>query len=826
MNSALDRSISSIVICTLSLLCLASPASAQDHGEHDEHGDHEGHDHDAQQEPQEEQDQPEPEEGDDSGDSNSSDDTDNADNSDDSSGEIDPFAPPLDTSPRDPLADSLAREAAKEDEKKNPPKKEKDGEYDLGSDDILGVEMEEAEPGSRFRVEIGQLRDLPFKNAADVMELAPSVLTTNHGGDGHAHETFMRGFFAGEGQDIEYMVDGVPLNEIGNAHGHGYTDLFFILPTFIQTLTVTEGSFDPEQGDFAVAGSVDFELGQTRRGIFAEVGYGIWDTRRLSLTYAPEGQNTGTFSGVEFHQTDGFGENRGAQRVTAMSRYASDSGGNGLRWAATIFGYSSRYDQPGVLRIADVESGAIDYYGTYDPNQGGTSRRVLTTLTMKAGPSEALFDQVLWFGVRQMRLRQNFTGFLTPVTDEDGSTNFPGDLQEGRYQVLTIGGRGSYTVGRMVGGLGQQFSLGYSARYDRGTTELVTLRNRLQIPYQRDFDRQLDVTNIAGWMRAQIQPLEDLRVSGGVRLDAFGFGVRDRNFPAGDTEGERLTEQTVEAFGVAVNPRATASYGITDHVSALVSLGQGTRSTDPAALSDSETAPFATSNQADAGLKYERQATEENPWTLSGQLGYVYARVTQDQVFSPAAGRNILVGASQRHAGLLTARATYKDRFDVLANMAYTRATTIDVDDASPTFGQEVLLPYVPRFIGRLDTTYNHPMPFEVKGEAVSGRVGASFSYVPGRPLPFNTFGDPFYLLDLSAGVSVWRATLDLQVRNALNRQYAQSEFNYPSRFDRNQPLPSSGSLPPARHIVAGDPFFMMLNLRLDVGAFFEPPEG
>ena len=292
-------------------------------------------------------------------------------------------------------------------------------EYDLGAEDVIGQEREATTTGASFEIELGQLQALPFKNAADVMMLAPGVLTTNHGGDGHAHETFMRGFFAGEGQDIEYTVDGVPLNEVSNPHGHGYTDLFFMPPAFIQTMRVTEGSFDPAQGDFAFAGSVDFQLGVPNRGLFTEVGYGSFDTRQLRLTWAPEGQDVGTFAGVEVYSTDGFGQNRAAERAAALARYARDPGGDGLRWAASFYGYTSRYDQAGVIRADDLEAGDIGFYETYDPSQGGESTRALATLRLTSGPNDALLDNVAWLGVRTMRLRQNFTGFLTPTDIPD-----------------------------------------------------------------------------------------------------------------------------------------------------------------------------------------------------------------------------------------------------------------------------------------------------------------------------------------------------------------------------------------------------------------------
>ena len=49
-------------------------------------------------------------------------------------------------------------------------------------------------------------------------------------------------------------------------HGQGYADLGFVIGETVDSLHVTEGVYDPRQGDFAVAGSIDLELGSERRG--------------------------------------------------------------------------------------------------------------------------------------------------------------------------------------------------------------------------------------------------------------------------------------------------------------------------------------------------------------------------------------------------------------------------------------------------------------------------------------------------------------------------------------------------------------------------------
>lgn len=727
----------------------------------------------------------------------------------------DPLRPTLQP-PGDPLVEALVKE-----ESGQAPEGSKEGtdrQYNLGSEQVTGQRREVAKSGAVFDIELGQLGDLPLASAADVMMLAPGVLTSNHGGEGHAHETFMRGFYAGEGQDIEYMVDGVPVNEVSNPHGHGYTDLFFLPAGWIKSMRLSEGAFDPEQGDFAFAGSINFVPGVGHEGLHVQGGLGSFGTRRLELTWAPAQSTNGTFAGVEIQSADGFGANRASQRAASMLRYASDPGGSGLRYSVMLAGYLSRYAQPGVLRADDVERGDVDFYGTYDATQGGDSTRVLGSVRFAYGPNDALFENVVWLGQRSMRLRQNFTGFLTPTQTLEEGTVYLGDLQEGRYDVATAGARGSYTLGRTWRKRYQELSVGYSARLDTGRTELVRLRDRLDVPYAVDFDRGFDITNIATWMRAQSELADWLVVRGGVRVDTFQFNVRDFNQPTEDTDGLRLPEQTSGADGLALNPRVSAVVRLGEDLRWTSAYGRGTRSTDAAALSDTESATFAVSDQVETGLKWQLQKDHH---ALSVQGSYVYALVERDIVFSPEAGRNVLIGASQRHALLFQSRYTHGTRVDVLANVGLARATTEERDPTSLDFGQTVLLPYVPQLIARLDATYRHPFDVRVGGVPLALRTTANLTYTPGRPLPLGETGDPFTLVGAALSLELWHTTLRLEGRNLLGSRYRQSEFNYPSRFDPTRPLPASGAPRSERHFVAGEPRFVMLSVELDVSKIF-----
>jgi len=677
----------------------------------------------------------------------------------------------------------------------------KSTDYRLEDATVVGQHRNEATAATHYELEVGKLGIIPRRNVAEQLMMAPGVLTTNHGGEGHAHETYMRGFASKEGQDIEFLVDGVPLNEVGNPHNHGYADLYFIPPEMVERVAVTEGAFDPEQGDFAFAGTAEYQLGVPDRGAQIKQGYGLWNTHRTLALYAPPGEESGTFAGFEYFTTDGYGRNRAAQRALALGRYADDWGPQNFKYGVSVYGYATRYDQPGVIRQDDYESGAMGFYDTYDPNQGGESNRILVSLDTEAGPSHSLFRQVAFFGYRTMRLRTNFTGWLTDTTVDENGDPLPaqrGDGIEMRYKVLTGGSRGSYTISEQLWGNRQELTIGYALRADHGDSGQLRLRSVTAIPYLQIFDNDFTILNLAGWVRTQIRPLSWLALRGGVRIDTFSFGITDHNQPEADREGIRVPNQTSQSFGFALNPRATLDVRIIEGLHTLASYGQGTRSTDAAALSDNETAPFAKAQEFDTGLAY-RYGEGGDPVTLSTQLSYSLTLVNKDLIFSEIEGRNVLAGSSTRHAVLFNGRLYLFDLVDILANVGWTRATLDSTGE---------LLPYIPQLVARLDTAVAGRLGSWSLGPVpVEGRLGVGFTYVPGRPLPLKEFGDPFYLLGAGGDIRLWYFSVGVELRNILNTRYRQAEFNYASNFVSPEAVPSRI---PERHFVAGEPFFVM----------------
>ena len=334
---------------------------------------------------------------------------------------------------------------------------------------------------SDFQIPVGELSVVPRANAGDILKLAPGILVTNEGGEGHADSMILRGFDAGEGEAMALSVGGVPINDPGNFHGNGYADTHFILPETVASLRVVEGPFDPRQGNFAVAGGADYELGLARRGLSVKQTFGSYGTERSLLTWGPENQDAHTFTAVEYARSNGYGENRAFQRGTAITQYEGKLGERGL-WRVTGQAYSVVAGAAGVIRQDDYSAGRIGFYDTYDPNQGQDSSRYSVAADIETRDHDVTFSQQLFLINRATRIREDFTGYANASGEEDPR----GTMLDLTVSEQSVGARGSARAHFQAFGEPQELEIGYFARGDTVNNVQRLVARATQIPYATD----------------------------------------------------------------------------------------------------------------------------------------------------------------------------------------------------------------------------------------------------------------------------------------------------------------------------------------------------
>ncbi|MBL8608267.1 MAG: TonB family protein [Myxococcales bacterium] len=687
---------------------------------------------------------------------------------------------------------------------------------------VLGRSHVPSRGAGDYDVPVGKLAGVPRMDSASLLRLAPGVLLTNEGGVGHPYQIFLRGFDAREGQDIEFTLDGMPVNEVGNPHGNGVADTHFVIPELVTRLRVIEGPFAPQQGNFAVAGSALYELGLDRPGLSIQGRVGSFGTKRLLLLYRPAGQGERTFGGAELFSTDGFGENRAAERATAMGGYEGTLGETGsFRVVATS--YATHYSQAGVLRRDDVDAGRKDFYGTYDTTQGGDSSRHTVAGTVQGKVGGARASQSVFLGFRDFRLRQNFTGFLEdPQRTWQSVHGQRGDLVDQRSEQITFGGRGSARDSLTIAGREQSLELAYFARYDRVTGVQQRDRVGTNVPYRTELDLESGLANLGVYADASLHPLPFVTLRGGVRGDLFHYRVTDRcaltsqsSFGGDpvDTEcfrsdrlGYRSADQTAATSATLLQPRATVLLGSWAGMSLSASYGKGARSLDPQYVNQDLKTPFAEVDAMEAGVAYVRRFSRVD---VQAKSVFFRTEVDKDLFFNQTEGRNTLADGTTRTGWAGNARATGAF-FDVAANLTFVRAVFDDT---------RLVIPYAPSTVARVDGVLFGELPIAIRGRALEGSLGSGLSYVGPRPLPLDERSDANVLLDLGASVKWRQVAVGLVTTNLLGRRYRLGEYNYTSDF-RSQPYPTQVA---ARHFTAGEPRAVYASLTLTFGGEEKP---
>jgi len=671
-----------------------------------------------------------------------------------------------------------------------------------------------------FEIDGDALHALPRKGATDLLNLAPSVVLTNEGGDGHAEQVFLRGFDARQGQDIAFSVAGVPINESGNLHGNGYADVHFLIPELVQRLRVVEGPFDPRQGNYAVAGSAEFHLGLADPGAQLSLSRGSFGTWRALGLFRPADRDQDNFAAAEVHSANGYGANRDSQRATAMAQLAGDTSKIG-RFRVGATAYTARYHSAGVLRQDDYAAGRVGFYDTYDAKQGGDVSRYGAWAAHETNAGTFHGEHLAWVTWRSSRNRENFTGFLldsqTPLQNPHGQR---GDLIDRATDTVTVGltGHGRWQFAALE--RKHQVEIGYFARGDRSSGQAYRIEQATNAPYKLDTDVDSTLGDLGLYGDVDLHPAAWLALRGGLRAEALSYNVLDRCAvqsvahpskvnPPGDASClnqqnfglYREPIQRASTMGTAVLPRLTLQITPAKSTVFSGSWGIGIRSIDPQYVAQDVAAPFASAQQGDIGVRYH---TEIADFDFVSRLSGFWTHVDRDLSFSEAQGRNTLGGGSTRVGAMADLRFGNK-YFDDSLSVTLVRASFDDT---------HLLMPYIPQFVARNEAAYHSQLPWLLKELPVQLSTGVALGYIAARPLPYGERGEAYYTADASttARWQMWQLTLS--GTNLLDLQQRSGEFNYASDF-QSQSVPT---LVPARHFSAAPPRSLMLTLTFHFG--------
>ncbi|MDP3276072.1 MAG: TonB-dependent receptor plug domain-containing protein [Deltaproteobacteria bacterium] len=661
-------------------------------------------------------------------------------------------------------------------------------------------------------IPIGRLLEVPTQNAGDLLRLAPGIFLVNGLGEGHAEQIFLRGFDARFGQDLAFSVDGVPVNEPGHPHGHGYADTHWVIPEVVDTLRVQEGPFDPRQGDFAVAGSALYSLGVRTRGARVQYRVGSFGTHRLVGVFAPEGELRGTYVAAELARSDGYGDNRSFERASANLGYERVLGSVRVRVSAAS--YLTRYGSAGVVREDDVRSGRVGFFGTYDRTQGGDSTRHGLSLSLDSSRVNA----TLWATYRTYALRENYTGFLLDTQRAGQSPHGQrGDAIAQSNQSFDLGAQAHTKLRTTLRALPQTLEVGVFGRFVQGDVTQQRLRAGTVVPYATDFDFVPAMANVAMYADGELRPWWWLTLRGGLRVDAFHYNVLDRCAVRGtyvrgapldaeclsvDRAGYRSPTSRSTAMGLLPQPRAVLAMGPFAGLTFSLAYGSGARSVDATYLADGERAPFSPIQAGEVGATLHRH---RGAWTVDARaLGYI-THVERDLIFDEAQGRNGLANGTTRGGALAALRVSHP-RLDLGAHVTYAHAV---FDDTG------LVVPYVPPLVARVDAALNWPLPLKIRDRRVTLQAATGLTFVSPRPLPFSEFGELIATADANVSLRWTHVEIGLFCTNLFDAQYAWGQFNFVSDFMSQE----FATRVATRHFSVAPPRQLALTVTMHLGA-------
>jgi hypothetical protein len=350
-----------------------------------------------------------------------------------------------------------------------------------------------------------------------------------HEGGGKSLEVRRFGFnldHGGVNGGLKVLVDDVQQNQGTQGHGQGYLGaLKSLTPELVQEVSIINGPFSAEYGDFSGLGVVHIKLREALPDqITARIQGGSFNTYRGFLGFSPELKNGGALLAYEGSHSDGPFQNPLNYRrdnVTGnYTRRLSPRQSLGFRFN----GARNDFFSSGQIPLDEVAAGRMDRFGFVDPTDGGRVRSGTAALYYRQDGSKGDTFKIDGFVGRSLfDLYSNFTFFLYDPVHGDAIQQHDSRLQEGANAQYLRPHRFGAVQGLLTTGGNfhdNQINVGLFPRIGRDPSGVATRANAR-------------VTNGAGYAQESLTFFHGkLLAGGGLRFDQFAFDVKDRVNPA------------------------------------------------------------------------------------------------------------------------------------------------------------------------------------------------------------------------------------------------------------------------------------------------------
>lgn len=593
-----------------------------------------------------------------------------------------------------------------------------------------------------------QLSSLPVRNSQEALTLVPGLFVAQHAGGGKAEQLFLRGFDLDHGTDIQVDVNGVPVNAVSHAHGQGYTDLHFMLPSLIDKVAFEKGPYRLDKGNFNTSGWVDFNLQKRLSRNELSASYGSFNNFEINgAVQVLNTQNHSAYIAGAWNTSDGYFESK--QHFKRGNMYAQYTGkiDNSTILGVNVILFNSDWTASGQIPDRLVREGTISRFGAVDDTEGGQVQRQQVQVNYTKFFKDRSSLKINAYTTRsEFELYSNFTFFL------EDSIN--GDQIRQKEERLTSGLKADYKKDWALGKhLSTSVLAGIGFRNDAvKDVELSHTKNRNTTLEQLQLG-DVNETNYFGYVGG-ILSYKRWDLYGGLRYEQINHSYEDQ-LP---TNFSKLSSQKM-----AVLPKLRLAYNALENLKFYAMSGIGMHSNDSRTTlepNSGRTLPRAYS--VDAGFEFK-----PTPGILMN-LGFWHMRSEQELVYVGDAGIVENNGRSKR-VGVDLGLTWQPVRAVILnANINYTHART---DDAA-----ELFIPLAAPLTASASARYRFKEYF----------VATWFvQYLADRPADENNevIAKGYVLNHVQLSYERPRWALQLQVNNLFNIQWNEAQFLTESRL-------------------------------------------
>ena len=394
--------------------------------------------------------------------------------------------------------------------------------------------------------------------AAEVLEAVPGLVVTQHSGEGKATQMYLRGFNLDHGTDLRTTVDGMLVNQRSHSHGHGWTDLNFLIPELVSRIDFHKGPFYASEGDFSSAGSASLVYADRLPNGIASLGLGQKGYRRALLADSPQVGNGHLLYALETMSNNGpwIHPDR-FNKANAVLRYSEGNLANGFNLSAMA--YTARWNSTDQIPLRAVQSGELSRFDTIDPTSGGRSARYSLSGGWRRS-NEAGQTRINAYVIqRSLDLYSNFTYFLDDP--------LRGDQFAQPDRRTSTGFQASHTWQHLLGGRESETVVGVQFEHDNIHNALNRTQARQLLSVVRQ-DR-IRESSLAAFAENTTIWTDRVRTIAGLRADSHRFRVRS----------DRAENSGTASAGIA-NPKFALILGPWKKTEFYLNAGYGFHSND------------------------------------------------------------------------------------------------------------------------------------------------------------------------------------------------------------------------------------------------------